>query len=301
MRYGGFWQDSMHIIRLAAFGVALLVVVLLGLGIRHLRHSSPQPQGLNAIFAAVQKDVEQNFEKYQAVVNKWPALPVDTMPQHVAGYQFTLASAGQPGVVVSSHVYKHDNGDVSKITEHLQNVLMKAGFAKSLPSIVQPVEPGATQTQYRQADNVCTVTAYPQYAQVFLQCTSPTDLQQRAAEARPFVSSYLEQHPDLRPQDLIFGQLTIKSRNGGGVIGRSHAAGYDLAEAIIYRPGAPKGSLALFYGHTGQWKYIVESNLDERAFSCTTIEASPDASKAYVGQPCYDSALQRVRSSGVVQ
>lgn len=301
MRYGSVWQDSARYIRFAAFAVLLLIAILLGHGLRSLRHhGTASASTVKDLMSSIERDADQHLGGYETHDLPWLTSADDNTPLHVKGYQFTLASVAQPSLVISPRTsLMKQGGNLAEVTDRVDNALIGAGFTKSADPEITVIQ-NATKTAYTRGQIHCATTTYPTVSTLVLQCNDPTSLEQRAKEVQPFVDSYLAAHIDVRPQDIVFGQLTIKSRDGGTTIKRSVAQGFDLAEAVIYRPGAAKGTLVLFYQHNGQWQYVTESDMDEQKFSCSVIESDPLASKAFIGNPCWDDNLKQVRRSGVV-
>jgi len=100
---------------------------------------------------------------------------------------------------------------------------------------------------------------------------------------KPFVNEYLKANASLKASDLAVGPLTIKSKNGSGVIGSSHAAGYDIAEMVVSTKASKK--IALFYAKGTAWHYITQAN-DEFGFECGPMKSNPDVRKALYDQVC---------------
>lgn len=128
----------------------------------------------------------------------------------------------------------------------------------------------------------CEATWTTYYLTLF--CRDPDVERVAAAQLAPFVSLYAAHHTVTGK--TVFGPLSIKSQDKAVVrpIGRSDAAGYDIAELLIH--SGDHRALALFYAKGNTWHFITEAS-DEFGFNCTDIQKDPDARKAFHGQICY--------------
>ncbi len=298
MRYGSFWDNAAQYLRYIVFGVLLLVAIFAGLGIRQLRHhGGGGVDDVASTLAAVEQDITKSATEFKVSEQQWLAVSTENIPQHVKGFQYSLSSSGKPGILIVPRYDWAQGTALTTVTDRVERTLQSKGYVKKTASPIS-ITTNTQQTTLTRGDRICMITSDVDASRVLVQCSDQAELATRAAYVKPFVDTYLSQRLDVRIQDVSIGQLTIKSRDGGTIIGRSKTAGYDLAEAVIYRPGAATGILALFYKHGGNWQYVTESNMDERGFSCTTIETDPEASQAFAGKPCYDDTLQRSRNTG---
>jgi len=95
---------------------------------------------------------------------------------------------------------------------------------------------------------------------------------------------YQSAHPGKPLPSLLFGPFVVKSHYGAGVIGSSHAAGYDIAEAVVMYGSEKK--LALFYNKlNGPWQYVTEAT-DEFGFKCQDFKATEEVRKVMNDQVC---------------
>lgn len=282
------------------FGLLLVLAIGAGLLMRHtLASKTPQTDvSFDELFQTVRQDIGSQFSDYTVHVQDWNPMNTDPEAQYIAGYGFGLAKSAQPYLFVtpakSAAIYDVPPPTKSPrdVADAMANVLRREGFTENERD---PHTPSPWPRIFTRSIDECTINSQA-YSSVSLQCSSPSLRKQQAAAAQPFADAYLAKNPTLKAKDITFGQLTIKSKNNSGVVTASATAGYDLAEAFIYRTDQKdeEPSIALYYQKNGTWHFITAAK-DEYGFSCEDIMADPNARKAYYDQICYDHTLQGQR------
>lgn len=239
---------------------------------------------VDAALADLEKQIPAQFSDYEVRRSGWTGQRDTGNGRGADGYDFMVSSAADPGIVISPH---HANDEIippthtsGEVIAYLKQTLVASGFA-----VGQDFgEPDSAKTALAKGDATCLIEEIPSYSAVQFTCHGPKIEQALAAQAKPFAKAYLKAHHGLKAASLVYGPMVIRSQNPDGPIGKSHVAGYDLAEAVVAHGN--DSSIALFYSKQGVWHYITEST-DEYGFSCSDIMKDPDARKAYRHYWCY--------------
>lgn len=290
----------------AVEGLLVLIVVVLvaGAGWLIYHRQNAKPKTLDGVLSSITSDAKNTYSN--AVFepkNDWTAEASATAFNKVAGYNYAVSGVGR-GIFLA-----YENTGQSKTVKQFLFFNKTIPPANSLARVKnwvgsKLVSYGFTTTDnktYKKADNTCTVLndsaglAHNDFGEASnlldVSCFSKEVLQDAAAQMKPFVDEYLKENPTLKANDLTVGPLTIKSKNGSGVIGSSHAASYDIAEIVIST--SSKKQIALYYAKDAEigtnnnsgWHYVTQAN-DEFGFKCGDVMANPDARKAFYDQVC---------------
>jgi hypothetical protein len=276
--------------------VLIAISLVVGMGWFFYSQQNTKPKTLDTVLSSLNKEARNNFSnaKFEAK-NDWGAEAGATAFNKVNGYDYTVSGAGK-GLWLA-----YQYSDKSVTTKRF--VLFKKTIppAKSLAEVKTFVGHKLTsygftttdQKTFNRGSDTCTVLNDPAELQhpgvgsasnlLDVRCVSKDMLQNAAAKSKPFVAQYLQANSNLNASDLAVGQLTIKSKNGAGVIGSSHAAGYDIAEMVVSTKA--KKQIALYYTKNSSWHYVTQAN-DEFGFKCNDMKANADARKAFYDQVC---------------
>lgn len=295
----GLWFQWLLIVIMAA------LVGLIGGTIYHARPAHPASIDgvLRNLTADAKKDFTNvNFDTQDAISATASPVSYNVVP----GYMFAVSGVtnskgiwlqfdptGQPKTIKHMWIFNETIPVARKIDD------VKTWVGHKLQSYGYTTTDH--KTYYRHDATRCTVQNDPAiYAGndfgvdsnlLEVSCFGQDVLRSAAAAMQPLVSEYLRAHPTLQAGDLTTGPLVIKSRNGAGVIGSSHTAGYDIAEMVVATKS--KKQIALFYakgasinnGQNSGWHYVTEAD-DEFGFKCADMRADPDARKALYDQVC---------------
>lgn len=276
--------------------VLAVVILVVGVGWFVYQRQNAQPKTLDAVLSQLTNDAKKTYTN--AVFepkNDWGAEAEATGFNKVEGYDYTVSGVGN-GLWLA-----YEYSDKSTTTKRFFFFKKTTPLAKSLNEIKEfvgsrLVKYGFTTADnktYQRGDDKCTVLNDPAVLQhpgvdeesnlLDVSCFGSEVLIDAAAEMKPFVDEYLKANSELKASDLAVGPLTIKSKNGSGVISSSHAAGYDIAELVVSTKTSK--NIALYYAKDNVWHYITQAN-DEFGFECGPMKADPDARKAMYDQVC---------------
>jgi prepilin-type N-terminal cleavage/methylation domain-containing protein len=290
--------------------VVIFVVGLLGLvGWLVYDRQNTSPKTLDEVLARISTDATKVFTnavfepKYD-----WTAEATGTAFNTVDGYDYSVSGVGK-GIWLA-----YEYSDKSETTSRLLFFKRTVPPAKNLDEVKnwvgnQLVKYGFSTSDnktYTKDENTCNVLNDPNSLFQNKEATIETDqntnllevtcfgreiLKDSAAQMKPFVDEYLKANTDLIASDLTVGPLTIKSKNGAGVISSSRTAGYDIAEMVVSTNSNKQ--IALYYAKNTEndtdnnagWRYVTQAN-DEFGFKCGDMIADPDARKALFDQVC---------------
>lgn len=302
----------------AASNVVVVFLILIVIGIIGAigwfvyNRNTSKPKTIDAVLSNLSRDAKKTYSnatfepKYD-----WRAEASATSFNKVAGYDYSISGVGK-GIWLA-----YEYSDKSTTSTRLLFFKHTVPPAKSLAQVKGWVGSKLTKYGFTTADSKiyqkgedkCTVLNDPGQLSgndsgeasnlLEVNCFNKEDLANAATQMKPFVDEYLKANPSLKASDLAVGPLTIKSKSGGGVIGSSHAAGYDIAELIISTIN--KKQIALYYAEgavigtnkVSDWHYVTQAD-DEFGFKCGDMKASPDTRKALYDQVCL-SEIGQVR------
>jgi hypothetical protein len=249
---------------------------------------SNKPKPLSTMLETIKTDIPRSFNDVVVEQKKWAAQYVTNTPQKVEGSDYALSPQSSQTITFEQTVSPKDktvihfvifkkklgtawsqNGSASPLAERVNSIFKKNKFTATKEG---------ENTTFKRDDDTCL------FSGTQLSCFNPDILKVIAGESKPFVDTYLTAHSEIKAKDIVVGPVTIKSQDGSGVISSSHAAGYDIAEAIV--TVNDKRSIALYYKTSNSnWRYITEAG-DEYGFKCGPMQADPDARKAMYDQVC---------------
>lgn len=257
---------------------------------------NPMPKTIDAVLSQITEDAKKTYSN-AVFENKyaWGAESEATGYNKVEGYDYTVSGIGK-GIWLPFE----NNGETITTKKFIffKKTIPSASSLNEIKTFVgsQLIKYGFTTTDnktYHHGDDKCTVLNDPTVLEhpgvteesnlLDVSCFGKDVLAISAAEMKPFVNEYLKANSSLKASDLSVGPLTIKSKNGSGVIGSSHEAGYDIAEMVVSTKTSKK--IALYYSKYGVWHYITQAN-DEFGFECGAMKSDPDARKAMYDQVC---------------
>lgn len=268
-------------------GLIILVVVGLVIGVAWFvyQRQNTKPKTLDAVLTQLDKDAKSAYSNATfEQKDDWGAEAGVTSFNKVDGYDYTVSGVGK-GLWLA---YEYSDKSITtrrffffkktitpaknlnEVKEFVGNRLVKYGFTTS------------DNKTYQRGNDKCTVLNDSSNL-LDVRCFGKEVLSDSAAQMKPFVDEYLKANTGFKASDLAVGPLTIKSKNGSGVIGSSHEAGYDIAELVVSTNKSKK--IALYYAKDNVWHYITQAN-DEFGFECGPIKADPDARKAMYDQVC---------------
>lgn len=238
---------------------------------------------VDPMLLTIEQTIPQRFPEYVARKTGWNGQRNTGNPVTVEGYKFTLSSLGDPGLLIHPRPANDElitpSQPTSDVIAYVQEQLAANSFTRSTQG-----SKTAFQQDYTRSGETCMLKTGMESKMFELRCRSNAIDQAFAAQARPFVKTYLKAHKNVRESEVIYGPMVVRSQNPGEPITASKVAGYDLAEAVVQHSG--DSSIALFYSKQGRWHYITEAT-DEYGFSCSEIMRDPDARTAFRGQWCY--------------
>lgn len=236
------------------------------------------------ILTQIKEQTPKSFNDIIVEEQKWTAQRTTNTPQQVEGYDFKLSPQSSSTLTfaptdvtlddASNQDKKHGSawsvdGEESPLYRSIETIFKQNKFS---------VSKEGTNTVFSRDSDTCL------FSEDQLSCYNPEILAALAAESELFVDAYLATHRDARASDLVFGPVVIKSQDGRGVISSTHAAGYDIAEAVVETQGSKK--IALYYQDTeGLWHFVTEAN-DEFGFTCEAMKVNDEVRKVFYDQVC---------------
>lgn len=282
--------------------IVMAVIALIGLVAWpiYLRQNN-SPKTIDEVLSSISSESEKTYSNAKFEPNQdWSAEMSGTAFNKVDGYDYAVSGVGK-GI---SLVYEFNNKpkettqflffkrtippskDLNEVKNWVGSRLVKYGFTTS------------DNKTYTKGDDTCNVIndptslfpnqepsadSEPTTNVLEVTCFGKEISKEAAEQMKPFVDQYLAANKDVKASDLTVGPLTIKSKNGAGVIGSSKSAGYDIAEMIVSTKD--KKQIALFYAKDNKWGYVTQAN-DEFGFKCGDMSANPDSRKAFYDQVC---------------
>lgn len=293
-------------------GVVLLVIIAIigSIGWFVSQRQNDMSNTPDTVLSSISSDAKSTYSNASfEPIHGWNAEASATAFNKVSGYDYAVsgvgkgiwlayASTGQSKTIPWLWVFHKTippANNLDEVKHWVSSRLTLYGFTTS------------DHQTYKKGSNTCTVLndpaglAHNDFGQpsniLEVRCFGQGVAQDAAAQMKPFTEEYIRAHATLRASGLTVGPLTIKSKNGAGVIGSSHAAGYDIAEMVVSTKS--KKTLALYYaknadirtGSNSGWHYVTEAT-DEFGFSCDAMKADQDARKALYDQVCLSNAGQ---------
>ncbi len=286
------------------YALVIVLIVLLGAGYTYTRIQADKAS-LSDILQTVSKEVPAKLPDYAVrITPEWQGSFDGGEIKTIAPYKFRISSGDYPGISFypAAQKYSDANGPIvpKQGLDKLDNALV-ASFKKHGVNAMTPGQAVVETGQYKEyeftrRDETCTTKTDTALYQLHIICRSAALDKAQANKAKPFVTAFLKNKPNLTDADITVGPIQIKSRNQkDSPITGSKTANYDLAEAYIQTAGTNKFKTALFYNKSGaDWVYVTSAN-DEFGFSCEDITKDPDARKAMYDQICYQANTGQVR------
>lgn len=260
---------------------AVLMTVLAVASIGQIKQTEKSAEALLTI---IEKRVSQTYVNLATTKGQWVAQMGGGVPLQASSVRFAVSSQNMPtlyfgqrenltpeeAAAPSGRMAESPDSVLSIVTDVLSKERYKAAGVKD------------GQIRFVKGANECVFVSGG--GTVSLSCFDHDDIVAAGLVSEPFYNALISKKPELQQKQVVMGPLVIKSTNGEGVIGSSHEAGHDLAEAVIEVDG--NKSLALFYNKfNGPWQFVTMAG-DEYGFSCQDMKADPDARKALYNQVC---------------
>ncbi|HET6924389.1 MAG TPA: hypothetical protein VFH39_00985 [Candidatus Saccharimonadales bacterium] len=244
-------------------------------------------QAPNAVVAQLKQQVTKKYSYASADTSQWVAQMGSGAGVTAAGYDYAVSTQSFPsiyfGLKADYNPAKAKHKFPGGVNGEIQNVLKADGYTivankytvtgtgSAKPTYTTYVNDGTTCLDIYDANqNVVTVSCYTQ-----------DNVVHAFARVKPFVTGYLAAHPELKPQNVVFGPVTVKDQSNGGVITASKSPQYGISEAVVTVNGQKK--LVLYYNT--QWQYVTQAN-DEYGFPCSDYAANPELQTVMQGQVC---------------
>jgi hypothetical protein len=273
------------------FAALVLVAVLLLIGNVWLHRYTQRPTSVDEVLLTIKKEVNNAYTGVHIDDSGWfaemgrgvaltpPNAEFKVSSRNMPTLYFTLG-ADVPAKAKTAKHYGFLNRRIPGIQaiDQLPSVVTKAMERAGYRTIVMPQE-----RIYLNEDRDITCAYKEENGAGTFSCYNGYSIGAATAFAEPFALSYAEA-TGAKLSELTVGPLVIKSQYGAGVIGSTHEAGHDIAEAVIEQSG--KKSVVLFYNKdAGPWIYITKAD-DEFGFPCKDYKANAEVRKVMYDQIC---------------
>lgn len=238
------------------------------------------------ILKTVTSDIKAAYSNLAVDETVWPAQMGSQLTLHDTAYNYNVSSQSMPSLYVTMRVGAGNaGGKTAAAPDAVDSVIAKR--MKAYRFSVDKSNSKLPVVMYGRRETTCFEIYDKTQAVLTFSCYERSQIYEKSKEAQPFVKAYNVAN-SAKPitNAYTIGPVVIKSQYGGGVIGSSQTADYDIAEAVLSKGVTKK--LVLFYKKgSGDWQYITQAN-DEYGFSCIDYKANSDVRAAMHNQICLD-------------